>query len=59
MNVIHRDIKPENFLLSDPSPDARLKVTDFGCSVFFRDGQTFEDLVGSAYYIAPEVLRNQ
>ena len=59
MNVIHRDLKPENFLLADPSADARLKATDFGLSVFFKDGQDFTDIVGSAYYVAPEVLRRQ
>lgn len=59
MNVIHRDLKPENFLLSDRSPHAVLKATDFGLSVFYREGQLFSDLVGSAYYVAPEVLRRQ
>jgi serine/threonine protein kinase len=34
--VIHRDLKPENFLLSDRSPDAALKATDFGLSSFFQ-----------------------
>lgn len=57
MNVIHRDLKPENFLLSDKSEDAKLKATDFGLSVFFKDNQSFRDIVGSAYYVAPEVRR--
>jgi len=55
MNVIHRDLKPENFLLTDKSDKATLKATDFGLSVFFKDGQQFKDIVGSAYYVAPEV----
>lgn len=55
MNVIHRDLKPENFLLTDKTADATLKATDFGLSVFFKDGQQFRDIVGSAYYVAPEV----
>jgi serine/threonine protein kinase len=55
MNVIHRDLKPENFLLTDKSPAASIKATDFGLSVFFKDGQQFRDIVGSAYYVAPEV----
>lgn len=55
MNVIHRDLKPENFLLTNRSDGALLKATDFGLSVFFQDGQTFKDIVGSAYYVAPEV----
>eukprot|EP01026_Neomeris_dumetosa_P039070 TRINITY_DN31_c9_g1_i4.p1 TRINITY_DN31_c9_g1~~TRINITY_DN31_c9_g1_i4.p1 ORF type:complete len:498 (-),score=83.19 TRINITY_DN31_c9_g1_i4:347-1840(-) len=57
MNVFHRDLKPENFLLADPSESAVLKATDFGLSVFFKDGEMFSDVVGSAYYVAPEVLR--
>eukprot|EP01025_Chloroclados_australasicus_P049366 TRINITY_DN5618_c1_g1_i1.p1 TRINITY_DN5618_c1_g1~~TRINITY_DN5618_c1_g1_i1.p1 ORF type:complete len:498 (-),score=89.57 TRINITY_DN5618_c1_g1_i1:1369-2862(-) len=57
MNVFHRDLKPENFLLSDESSNAVLKATDFGLSVFFKEDQKFHDVVGSAYYVAPEVLR--
>ncbi|KAF3595859.1 hypothetical protein DY000_02027174 [Brassica cretica] len=34
-----------------------LKATDFGLSVFFKPGDKFKDLVGSAYYVAPEVLK--
>ncbi|GMH40545.1 hypothetical protein BSKO_08449 [Bryopsis sp. KO-2023] len=57
MNVIHRDLKPENFLLSSSKTDAELKATDFGLSVFFKDKEMFTDIVGSAFYVAPEVLR--
>ncbi|EFJ21060.1 calcium dependent protein kinase 17 [Selaginella moellendorffii] len=57
LGVMHRDLKPENFLLADKSESAPLKATDFGLSVFFKHGDKFTDLVGSAYYVAPEVLR--
>ncbi|GAX77412.1 hypothetical protein CEUSTIGMA_g4858.t1 [Chlamydomonas eustigma] len=57
MGVIHRDLKPENFLLSDKTPNSRLQATDFGLSSFFQEDQVFSDIVGSAYYVAPEVLR--
>ncbi|CAA0828612.1 Calcium-dependent protein kinase 33 [Striga hermonthica] len=57
MGVMHRDLKPENFLLSDKSEGALLKATDFGLSVFIEEGKVYKDLVGSAYYVAPEVLR--
>ena len=50
-----RDLKPENFLLSNKDPHAPLKATDFGLSVFYHPGQVFTDIVGSAYYVAPEV----
>lgn len=59
MGVIHRDLKPENFLLSDKSENAALKATDFGLSVFIEEGKVYKDVVGSAYYVAPEVLRRR
>ncbi|KAL0305931.1 UNVERIFIED_CONTAM: Calcium-dependent protein kinase [Sesamum radiatum] len=57
MGVMHRDLKPENFLLSRKDEKAMLKATDFGLSVFIEEGKVFRDIVGSAYYVAPEVLR--
>ncbi|XP_050148996.1 calcium-dependent protein kinase 2-like [Malus sylvestris] len=57
MGVLHRDLKPENFLLSSKEEKAMLKATDFGLSVFIEEGKVYRDIVGSAYYVAPEVLR--
>ncbi|KAI3495200.1 hypothetical protein L2E82_40269 [Cichorium intybus] len=57
MGVMHRDLKPENFLLSSKDEDSMLKATDFGLSVFIEEGKVHRDIVGSAYYVAPEVLR--
>nr|DAD20490.1 TPA_asm: hypothetical protein HUJ06_021953 [Nelumbo nucifera] len=57
MGVMHRDLKPENFLLSSKEEGALLKATDFGLSVFIEEGKVYRDIVGSAYYVAPEVLR--
>ncbi|CAI5468453.1 unnamed protein product [Closterium sp. Yama58-4] len=57
--VMHRDLKPENFLLASKKEDAPLKATDFGLSIFYKPGETFSDIVGSAYYVAPEVLRRK
>ncbi|WVY90685.1 hypothetical protein V8G54_036199 [Vigna mungo] len=59
MGVIHRDLKPENFLLASKEENAPLKATDFGLSVFYKQGELFKDIVGSAYYIAPEVLKRK
>lgn len=56
LGVMHRDLKPENFLLVNENDDSSLKAIDFGLSVFFQPGQTFSDVVGSPYYVAPEVL---
>eukprot|EP00955_Chlamydomonas_euryale_P089728 364489-Chlamydomonas_euryale.AAC.7 len=47
--------KPENFLLTSKRTDGELKLTDFGLGVFFKPGERFRDLVGSPYYVAPEV----
>ncbi|KAJ0714666.1 putative protein kinase CAMK-CDPK family [Helianthus annuus] len=56
LGVMHRDLKPENFLFVDEDEDSPLKTIDFGLSVFFKPGETFSDVVGSPYYVAPEVL---
>ena len=54
---MHRDIKPENFLLTDRSEQAVIKAADFGLCTYFQPGQKFRHIVGSAYYVAPEVLQ--
>ncbi|ONI32306.1 hypothetical protein PRUPE_1G360100 [Prunus persica] len=56
MGVMHRDLKPENFLLVSKEENAPLKAIDFGLSVFIEQGKVYRDIVGSAYYVAPEVL---
>ncbi|KAM3339807.1 hypothetical protein P3S68_029676 [Capsicum galapagoense] len=54
---MHRDLKPENFLFVNQQEESPLKAIDFGLSVFFKPGEIFRDVVGSPYYVAPEVLR--
>lgn len=54
--VVHRDLKPENFLFATRDEDSPLKLIDFGLSDFTRPDQRLTDVVGSAYYVAPEVL---
>ncbi|KAG9445242.1 hypothetical protein H6P81_016582 [Aristolochia fimbriata] len=59
LGVMHRDLKPENFLFvnqMDEDPLKTLKTIDFGLSIFFKPGEIFSDVVGSPYYVAPEVL---
>ncbi|KAK4382290.1 Calcium-dependent protein kinase [Sesamum angolense] len=36
---------------------APLKAIDFGLSIFFKPGERFDEIVGSPYYMAPEVLK--
>ncbi|KAG0471482.1 hypothetical protein HPP92_016028 [Vanilla planifolia] len=56
---MHRDLKPENFLFVNQMESSPLKMIDFGLSIFFKPGDIFNDVVGSPYYVAPEVLRKQ
>lgn len=55
--VMHRDLKPENFLFANKKETSLLKAIDFGLSIFFKPGETFTEIVGSPYYMAPEVLK--
>ena len=56
LNIVHRDIKPENFLLTGDG--TRVKLIDFGLSVRLRsEDERLSALVGSAHYLAPEMLR--
>lgn len=58
LGVMHRDLKPENFLLTNRNSDStEIKATDFGLSIFFKPRERFNELVGSPYYVAPEVLK--
>ncbi|CAJ1967313.1 unnamed protein product [Sphenostylis stenocarpa] len=59
LGVMHRDLKPENFLFVNQQEEAPLKAIDFGLSTFFKPGEIFNDVVGSPYYVAPEVLRKR
>jgi len=54
--IIHRDIKPENLVFENPNENAMLKVIDFGASCVYDESAT--GIVGTAYYIAPEVLQS-
>ncbi|KAL3839391.1 hypothetical protein ACJIZ3_023982 [Penstemon smallii] len=56
LGVMHRDLKPENFLFVNKEEDSPIRTIDFGLSMFFKPGETFTDVVGSPYYVAPEVL---
>ncbi|OEL19701.1 Calcium-dependent protein kinase 16 [Dichanthelium oligosanthes] len=48
-----------NFLFKSNKEDSPLKATDFGLSDFIKPGKKFHDIVGSAYYVAPEVLKRR
>ncbi|XP_055389023.1 LOW QUALITY PROTEIN: calcium-dependent protein kinase 4-like [Condylostylus longicornis] len=55
-SIVHRDLKPENLLLENSNTDALIKIIDFGLSTHFASATKMKDKIGTAYYIAPEVL---
>ena len=58
-HIVHRDLKPENLLLDTPPRDSQplnIKVIDFGTSCLITTNQKLKQRLGTAYYIAPEVL---
>jgi len=59
MHIVHRDLKPENILIvnKDDNEMPFIKVCDFGTSKIFETGIAEKKVVGSSYYIAPEVLK--
>lgn len=59
MGIVHRDLKPENILI-DAEQDGIVKLIDFGTSaVYSRGSETLKGVFGTAYYIAPEVVRKK
>ena len=58
MNIIHRDLKPENILIVKRQKNGYhpIKIIDFGTAKVFQKEKAEHVLIGSAYYIAPEVL---
>jgi len=58
--VAHRDLKPENILLvSKDKSNLDIKVTDFGFSCFFEPETGLEIQLGTALYMAPEIINAQ
>jgi len=55
-NIMHRDLKPENILLEESGEFDKIKLIDFGESLEYTKGEKYSDMVGTPYYIAPEVL---
>ena len=61
MRIVHRDIKPENILIvgKESSGLLNVKLIDFGTAKIFNEFSKNKALVGSSYYIAPEVIRGK
>ena len=62
--ILHRDIKLENIMISKKETDNTTgeelfwaKIIDFGTAKIFEKNKKENEVVGSSYYIAPEVLK--
>lgn len=51
-NVVHRDMKPENCLLDK---DGQVRIIDFGLSKMVQHAEEGQFLMGTPYFLAPEV----
>ncbi|KAF0307155.1 Serine/threonine-protein kinase 17B [Amphibalanus amphitrite] len=55
-NIAHLDIKPQNLLLTGPFPNCDVKLCDFGISRQVIGNGELREIMGTADYMAPEIL---
>ena len=66
-NIVHRDLKLENILIQETEKSKttgedlfNIKIIDFGTArIFDNKKRKPQSIVGSSYYIAPEVLKQK
>jgi len=55
-NICHRNLKLSNVLMSQPTAECLLKISDFSISKMWNDKDLLRTKVGTPGYMAPEVL---
>lgn len=55
--ISHRDIKPENILFENETNEGEIKLIDFGLSRKYNQEEKMQTVLGTPYYVAPEVLQ--
>lgn len=60
LDIVHRDLKPENLVYRFQEGDASsLCVIDFGDAKRVDDDAHYEEFVGTAFYLPPEIVRRR
>ena len=62
MNIIHRDLKPESILIVNKNKSnnyPNIKISDFGMSTVVEKNTVQNKIVGTIYYVAPEVINKK
>ena len=57
--IVHRDLKPENILMTDLSPQADIRLLDFGLSKIIGNEEKCTEPYGTLSFVAPEVLQGK
>jgi calcium-dependent protein kinase len=57
-NIVHRDLKPENIVFRTKA-HKEIVIIDFGDAKVIKEDEIYEDFVGTAFYLAPESVRNR
>ena len=59
LGIVHRDLKPENILLNEIDGEVSVKIIDFDTAARLNEQGTISGIVGTAYYMAPDLLNGE